>query len=240
MTDPKFGVGEAAASAPRLERGDFSNVVAVFRRYAADVRRQGEGDPACNQEAEAWQRAAEMLEHEQAARAPREPLEPELAPGIDILVSVNAALHAVNSAWRIDLQQGQAIAVPTPDVHSEFMAAARSALSPPELMEPADAIYLSDLAHDHAAQVQAGSESVEHALRTVAVCAYEHGIAVLPRVPEPDLAALQTMIAQIEQDAPVVAKSVTWTALKHVLFAWLIEVRAARAGAEAPPPEEPK
>jgi hypothetical protein len=135
MTDPKFGVGEAAARAPRLERGDFSNVVAVFRRYAADVRRQGEGDPACNQEAEAWQRAAEMLEHEQAARAPREPLEPELAPGIDILVSVNAALHAVNSAWRIDLQQGQAIAVPTPDVHSEFMAAARSALPPLQIQE---------------------------------------------------------------------------------------------------------
>ena len=36
-----------------------------------------------------------------------------------------------------------------------------------------DALYLSDLAYDHAAQVKAGSETPEYALRTVAVLAYE-------------------------------------------------------------------
>ncbi len=41
--------------------------------------------------------------------------------GIDILCSVNAALHAVKSPWRIDVKDGQAIAVPTPDVHSSFV-----------------------------------------------------------------------------------------------------------------------
>lgn len=56
----------------------------------------------------------------EAARSPREPLAPQWAPGIDSLLSVNAALHAVQSAWRIDLQEGQAVAVPTPDVQSEF------------------------------------------------------------------------------------------------------------------------
>lgn len=43
------------------------------------------------------------------------------------------------------------------------------------------AIYLSDLAEDHAAQVRAGSETVEHALRTVAVLGFDRGrLADLP------------------------------------------------------------
>lgn len=56
-----------------------------------------------------------------AAAAP-----PQWAPGIDdVLMSVNAALRAVDSKWRIDLKDGQAIAVPMPECHSTFMEEAR-------------------------------------------------------------------------------------------------------------------
>lgn len=60
-----------------------------------------------------------MLQH---ALAGVSPVPPDFAPGIDVLMSVNAALHAVGSQWRIALEQGQAIAVPTPDVHSSPMS----------------------------------------------------------------------------------------------------------------------
>jgi hypothetical protein len=48
---------------------------------------------------------------------------------------------------------------------------------PPELDDPKDAIYLSYLAADHAAQVAASSETVEYALRTVAVLGYERALS---------------------------------------------------------------
>lgn len=41
--------------------------------------------------------------------------------GLDILTSVNAALHSVQSQWRIDVKDGQAIVVPTPEVNSAFL-----------------------------------------------------------------------------------------------------------------------
>jgi hypothetical protein len=141
MTD-KLEVGEAAARAPRLEPGDFRTVVAVFRRYAADVRRQGEGDPACDREAEAWQRAAEILEHEQAARAPREPLEPPF--WLEALMAARNVLAAFakdagwlpeQRAYSTTMTEGErklAQAVADLDRIIDGEAAARSALPPLE------------------------------------------------------------------------------------------------------------
>ena len=42
----------------------------------------------------------------------------------------------------------------------------------PDMPAP-DALYLSDLAYEHTQQVKASTESLEHALRTVAVLGYE-------------------------------------------------------------------
>jgi len=63
-----------------------------------------------------------LTPEEIASRAPQE----QFRPGIDILISVNAALHAVNSPWRIDVRDGQAIAVPTPEVYSPLSEAFRA------------------------------------------------------------------------------------------------------------------
>ena len=72
-----------------------------------------------------------------AVRGAQEP------PKFDFLASVNSALHAVNSPWRIDLHPtGQAIAVPTPEVHSSFEPDPREdaarALHPERTVMPSD------------------------------------------------------------------------------------------------------
>jgi hypothetical protein len=52
---------------------------------------------------------------------------------LDFLVSVNQALHAVQSPWRIDRDENtrQAIAVPTPECFSEFETGYRDGVCPP-------------------------------------------------------------------------------------------------------------
>lgn len=77
---------------------------------------------------------------EQAAKALRgslvsDPPAPHWATGIDVLISVNAALHAVDAPWRIDVKEGQAIAVPTPEVYS-------AAASDPPAWQPAVLAWL--------------------------------------------------------------------------------------------------
>jgi len=68
----------------------------------------------------------------------------------------------------------------------------------PEALTPSDVMYLSDLAHDHAAQVAAGSETVEYALRTVAVLGYDRRHAAFTAA---DLVRRATL-AVIEHDQP--------------------------------------
>lgn len=51
------------------------------------------------------------------------PPQEKFKPGLDVLMSVNAALHAVNAPYRIDVQDGQAMAVPVPECISTFFAA---------------------------------------------------------------------------------------------------------------------
>jgi hypothetical protein len=213
MTDPTIGVGAAAARAPQLEP---SGTMRAFDALIGEIEAAGDEQKKTPWMHQAWHRRLTWLRwlrelrRSEAARSPREPLEPEeLCPTCDGPVVVTYPTV------------GEPI--------YKSVAAARSALPPPELLEPAAAIYLSDLAHDHAGQVQAGSESVEHALRTVAVCAYEHGVAALPRAPEPDLLkALDERICLLPREGP--------PSRPMVQLGYVLEiVRAARAGAEAPP-----
>jgi hypothetical protein len=219
MADEVNGVGEVVARAPRLEECQHLIDKHADTYCALPVGHAGEHSI-------------------EAARAPQ--LEPWMLAIYErwrtVGLSTDWADVAELRRWYLD------------DVHALLPAKLEEAArAPREPLEPADAIYLSDLAHDHAEQVQAGSESVEHALRTVAVCAYEHGIAVLPRAPEPEsalsvLSAIEWIQVRDEggdfyETCPACFSD---KALRggHVLGCALdAALRAARAGAEAPPLE---
>ena len=54
----------------------------------------------------------------QENQALRKELQPQWVAGIDILMSINAALHAVQANWHVDVVNGQAVAVRVPEMYS--------------------------------------------------------------------------------------------------------------------------
>lgn len=76
-------------------------------------------------------------------------------PDIDVLMSVNQALHAVKSEWRIDVQLGQAVAVPVPDCFSTVMSEpSRATTEPPPEVRCTSSFDAADWARDFVAMVK--------------------------------------------------------------------------------------
>jgi hypothetical protein len=232
MTDPKLEVGEAAARAPRLEHAD---VLLIERELDELERRCADVDDPQPLMTRLW--AGKAIQQLRAARAPREPLEPQLRAAVAELCV------AVRGSGDMPYSWFPAIAKLLALEDEGALAAARSALPP-----PTEALYDATMA-EMAAQLRPQdviNRCVDHPNATQElVCAQciaesdDEESAALPRAPEPDLAREFWMNLSADKLTALLdykrfgSDEDAIRLLDHAL-------RAARAGAEAPPPEEPK
>jgi hypothetical protein len=285
MTDPTIGVGEAAARAPRLEHAD---VLLIERELDELERRCADANDPHPLMTRLW--AGKAIQQLRAARAPREPLEPQLRAAVAELCV------AVRGSGDMPYSWFPAIAKLLALEDEGALAAARSALPPPQTSEEKEDARVAPFNPRVETTGSTASKSPGNATMCLAeewqrdgrglwamrACRYyeKHGKphdfgswrynvqppAALPRAPEPDLLVLVESTAARLESEMVPCPRCTGKGYHHgfgegghdpdwcencggpgevgqdpkvILREAFEAVRATRAGAEAPPPEEP-
>jgi hypothetical protein len=234
MTDPTIGVGEAAARAPRLEHADvllIERELDELERRCADVN---DPQPLMTR---LW--AGKAIQQLRAARAPREPLEP-------VIQQMRALVDDPSHWMEVGPSRSQV------EKWVEALAAGRSALPPP----PTVSVTVSEIrdGEENDGPLLSTDLFIEGRGMSALVNATIHGEvtfvvsvdgvrlksgtlrAALPRAPEPDLEPPDLFREGWSAGFQEALQPDRYPDRDRCLDAWR-EVRAARAGAEAPPPE---